>query len=61
MIAHGQFLNFYFLLFFYFLFLWAIYIPNLSLLLSGLGKIFDTNALTSQSEKLGGEDEGEYW
>lgn len=39
----------------------AIYVTNLSLLLSGLGKRFDTNALTSQSEKLGGEDEGEYW
>lgn len=39
----------------------AIYVTNLSLLLSGLGKRFDTNALTSQSEKLGGEDEGKYW
>lgn len=38
----------------------AIYVPNLPLLLSGLDKRFDTNALTSQSEKLGGEDEGEY-
>lgn len=38
----------------------AIYGPDLSLLLSHLGKRFGSNALISQSENLGRE-EGEYW
>ena len=39
----------------------AIYIPNWSLLLGDLGKRFNSNALISQSENLGREEEGEYW
>lgn len=38
---------------------WATYIPNLSLLLSDLGKRFDASAWISPSENLGGEDKGE--
>lgn len=39
----------------------AIYIPALSLLLSDLGERLDSNALISQFENLGREEEGEYW
>lgn len=39
----------------------AIYIPNWSLLPGDLGKRFNSNALISQSENLGREEEGEYW
>lgn len=39
---------------------WAIYIPNLLLLLHDLGKRLNSNALICQSENLGGEEKGEY-
>lgn len=39
----------------------AIYIPKPSLLLSDLGERFDSDALISQSENMGREQEGGSW